>query len=91
MGVPESTFEDSSEVPVVKKRRHAALTDADLDNVAAERLSKNTEHQTRWAVKLFKGKSFFCNVKMRPKLNHSSNYTLFCNYSGFWLLRVPLM
>ena len=51
-----SQSEDSSDVPLAKRKRHAALTDAELDRVAAERLSKNTEHQTRWAVKLFKGK-----------------------------------
>ena len=54
--VPESTCEDSSEMPTPKKRRHA---DAELDNEPAERLSKNTEHQTCWAVKLFKGKLIF--------------------------------
>ena len=54
--VADSESKDSCDVPVPKKRRHAALTDVELDNVAAERLSKNTEHQTRWAVKLFKGK-----------------------------------
>jgi hypothetical protein len=36
--------------------RHAILSDSEIDNVARARLSIHTENQTRWAVRLFRGK-----------------------------------
>ena len=41
--------------------RHASVSSEQLDEIAAERLSKNTEQQTRWAVNIFRGnyKIFF--------------------------------
>jgi hypothetical protein len=35
--------------------RHIVMSDNDIDEVAKQRLSINTEHQTRWAVNLLKG------------------------------------
>ena len=35
--------------------RHAVMTDCEIDQVARERLSRNTEQQTKWSVNLFKG------------------------------------
>lgn len=52
-GVPEVA------VPVVEVKnpgRFADMSDAQLDDVAKSRLSVNTENQTRWAVRLYKGK-----------------------------------
>jgi hypothetical protein len=52
----ESIHTDDVSEPVNKKSRFAHLTNEQLDEVASERLSRNTDHQTKWAVKLFKGK-----------------------------------
>ena len=38
--------------------RHALLTDEEITAVAQAHLSPHTESQTKWAVKLFKGKQF---------------------------------
>ena len=38
-----------------KQMRHVVMTDIEIDKVARERLSRNTEQQTRWSVNLFKG------------------------------------
>ena len=35
--------------------RHVQLSEAEIDDVARQRLSTNTEHQTRWSVSLLKG------------------------------------
>ena len=42
-------------VPAVSSR-YARLTEEQIDDVAKSRLSVHTEKQTRWAVRLFKGK-----------------------------------
>jgi hypothetical protein len=39
----------------VNPERYATMSEEDLDEVAKSRLSGNTESQTRWAVRLFKG------------------------------------
>ena len=36
-------------------RRHAELDDEEIEEVANQRLSRSTGHQTKWAVNLFKG------------------------------------
>ena len=36
--------------------RHALLDDIEIDNIVKNRLSENSEKQTKWAVSLFKGK-----------------------------------
>lgn len=38
------------------KRRHTCPTEQELDKIDAARLSKNTDQQTQWGVKIFKGK-----------------------------------
>ena len=45
----------STETPPVKRPRHAELSDSELDNIAAARVSKNTEEQTQWGVRVLKG------------------------------------
>ena len=37
-------------------KRFVTLTEEQLDGVAQERISRNTENQTKWAIKLFRGK-----------------------------------
>ena len=39
--------------------RHAVLDDDEIDTIAKNRLSANSEKQTKWAVSLFKGKLLF--------------------------------
>jgi hypothetical protein len=41
--------------PSASGGRHVLLTDAEIDDVARQRLSVHTENQTKWAVNLFKG------------------------------------
>jgi hypothetical protein len=56
--IPEMNWEaelKEQEIPQASSSRHAVLSDADIDSVAKERLSANTEYQTKWAVTLFKG------------------------------------
>jgi hypothetical protein len=43
-----------------KSTRYALLTEDDMDEVARQRLSHNTEYQTRWSVNLLKGKLIKC-------------------------------
>jgi hypothetical protein len=47
--------------PSLQQTRHAVLSESDIDSIAKERLSANTEYQTRWAVSLFKG-NYIINV-----------------------------
>ena len=57
--VPEpaaTAVHSEASVKPATQGRHAVMTASDLDEVAAQRLAPNTEHQTRWAVKLLKGK-----------------------------------
>jgi hypothetical protein len=42
-------------VEVTSRKRHATLTEEEVDQVAKKRLSDKTEAQTRWAVKILKG------------------------------------
>ena len=49
--MPEAEQRDTG----TKHSRHDVLTDQELDEIANERLSVNTQNQTKWAVKLFKG------------------------------------
>ena len=45
--------------PVQNKGRHVKLSEEDIVDIANSRLSKNTEEQTRWAVRLYKGTCIF--------------------------------
>ena len=61
LATEESTVEELlptvAEIPTVTKpSRHASLSEVDLDEVAKKRLSAHTDYQTRWAVRVFKGK-----------------------------------
>jgi hypothetical protein len=46
-----------------KSTRYVELTEDDMDEVARQRLSHNTEYQTRWYVNLLKGTLMKCNKK----------------------------
>ena len=50
---------ESEEVvkPVEPNSRFAALSAQDLDGIAAARISKNTDIQTKWGLKIFRGKT----------------------------------
>ena len=41
----------------LKKARFMDLTEEDLDKIASDRVSKNTQQQTRWGIKILTGKS----------------------------------
>jgi len=49
--MPEAEQRDTG----TKHARHDVLTAQELDEIANERLSANTQNQTKWAIKLFKG------------------------------------
>ena len=42
--------------PACKQARFVDLTDEQLDRMAADRVSKNTQQQTKWGMKIFTGK-----------------------------------
>jgi hypothetical protein len=61
VNAPNETTENKQDETPKKQdddapRRHGNLTEEEIDAVAQGRLSAATEHQTKWAVNLFKGK-----------------------------------
>lgn len=53
--VPEAPYTEVTEVEVKNPDRFAKMSEDELDDVAKSRLSLNTENQTRWAVRLYRG------------------------------------
>ena len=46
--------------PLQPKPRFATLTEAEVDSVASARTAKNTNEQTKWGTKIFKGMFLLC-------------------------------
>ena len=46
--------------PLQPKPRFATLTEAEVDSVASVRTAKNTNEQTKWGTKIFKGMFLLC-------------------------------
>ncbi len=63
MDCEEDSFQQLPTISPPKKRFAKLESHIDLENLADQRNSKNTNNQTRWAVKIFKGKLYFYYLK----------------------------